>query len=79
MSFSIDNDTTLRHAGLTLFPFNRGQDYSSSSEALLVVISPITLATSIMHRGNEVSLRFATNFVIFCLRRSMCDLHQNRE
>lgn len=62
MSFSIDDDTTLCHTRLILFPFNGGQDYSSSSEALLVVISLITVATSIIYRGNEVSLRFATNF-----------------
>lgn len=78
MSFSIDNDTTLCHTRLILFPFNGGQDYSSSSEALLVVISLITVATSIIYRGNEVSLRFATNFVIFCLRKYMPDWHQNR-
>lgn len=65
MSFSIDNDTSLGHARLILFPLNGGQDYSSSSEALLVVISLITVATSTIYRGNEVSLRFDTIFVIF--------------
>lgn len=49
MSFSIDNDTTLRHTRLILFPFNGGQDYSSSSETLLVVISLVTVAASVIY------------------------------
>lgn len=78
MSLSADNDTTLCHATLILFPFNGAQGYFSSSEALLAVISLITVAASITDRGNEVSLRFATNFIIFCLRKHMPNLHQNR-
>lgn len=35
MSLSADNDTTLCHATLILFPFNGAQGYFSSSEALL--------------------------------------------
>lgn len=78
MSLSADNDTSLCNATLTLFPFNGAQGYFSSSEALLAVISLITVAVSIIERGNEVSLRFATNFVIFCLKKYMPNLHQNR-
>lgn len=78
MSLSADNDTTLFHATLILFPVNGAQGYFSSSEALLPVISLITVAVSIIDRGNEVSLRFATSFVIFCLRKYMPNLHQNR-
>lgn len=65
MSFSIDNDTTLCCTKLICFPFNGGQDYSSLSEELQVVISLITVETSIIYQGNEVSLRFATDFAIF--------------
>lgn len=78
MSLSADNDTTLCHATLVLFPFNGAQGYFSSSEALLAAISLITVAGSITDRGNEVSQRFATDFVIFCLRKYMPNLHQNR-
>lgn len=78
MSLSADNDTTLCHATLILFPVNGAQGYFSSSEALLPVISLITVAGSIIDRGNEVSLRFATSSVIFCLRKYTPNLHQNR-
>lgn len=48
MSLSADNDTTLCHATLILFPFNGAQGYFSSSEALLAVIFLITVAVSII-------------------------------